>query len=416
MRTLLVLTLLLVGCKERNTGYCVGMDCPDGPPMSCTESGPGCVCLNMVCVECTTDDESNCGGTRPLCGDNNVCRACRSNAECDESGACLEDGSCANATEVIYATPNGVAAGDCPQASPCSLAHALTVVNAPRDIIRLAPGTYNVPNSLDGLDFSITSATLVARGATLTRGAATVNGPIISVRNGKTLKLVGGTLQGPNFTTDGIKCIENSKLAVHEVTIESMRESGIEADLGPLTVARSTLRNNEQGGINMPSASVATITNNFVYRNGGVASPIGGMRLKLAGGSKLELNTVVDNTSDQNPPSAGGIMCDGQGYDAPFNLVYRNAGGIGAEVQVIGTCTFRGSYQQFAMPSDNAVGFQNPAGATPSYRLTKTSPVGTIRDAFDCNDIDFERDTRPSPSKAEGGKCDFGADEYREGQ
>jgi hypothetical protein len=91
----------------------------------------------------------------------------------------------------------------------------------------------------------------------------------------------------------------------------------------------------------------------------------------------------------------------------------RNVGGLGDQVQVIGTCTFRGSYQQGGSPSDNAVGFENPTGATPSYRLTKASPVGDIRDAFDCNDIDFERDARPSPV---GGKCDFGADEYRENQ
>jgi Right handed beta helix region len=416
MRLLLVLTLLLVGCRERNTGYCG--DC--GIPVACTDSSPGCVCLNNVCVECTANDESNCGNTRPQCGDNNVCRACRSNDECNDSGACLEDGSCAAVDRVIYASPNGPSSGDCSKGSACSLPHALTVVNAPRDIIRLAPGTYVVPSgTVDGLDFSPTSATLIARDATLTR--TTISGAIISVRNGQTLKLVGGTLQGPSNTTDGIKCIENSKLAVHEVTIDGMTQSGIETNQCQLTVSRSTLRNNDLGGINMTAASVATITNNFVYRNGGAASPFGGLGLKLAAGSKLEFNTVVDNNADASSPAAGmasgGIACEGQGYDAPFNLVYRNVGGIGGGVQVLGTCTFTGSYQQKAeSPGENVVGFENPAGGTPSYRLTEASPPGTIRDAFDCNDIDFERDGRPSPSRAMGGKCDFGADEYREGQ
>ncbi|HWO19349.1 MAG TPA: right-handed parallel beta-helix repeat-containing protein, partial [Kofleriaceae bacterium] len=284
---------------------------------------------------------------------------------------------------------------------------------------RLAPGTYTVPNTAsDGLDFGTKSATLVARGATLTRVGA--NGTLLTVRNGQTLKLVGGTLQGPNSTTDGIKCIENSKLAVHEVTIDDMTQSGIETNLCQLTVARSTLRNSNLGGIDMVSASVVTITNNFVYRNGGPASPIGGMGLKLATGSKVEFNTVADNIADASSAAAamaaGGIVCEGQGYDAPFNLVYRNVGGIGAQVQVIGTCTFIGSYQQGAPPSENAVGFENPMGATPSYRLTKMSPPDTIRDAFDCKDIDFERDARPSPAANMGGKCDFGADEYRDGQ
>jgi intracellular sulfur oxidation DsrE/DsrF family protein len=269
---------------------------------------------------------------------------------------------------------------------------------------------------VDGLDFSTKSATLVARGATLTRAAP--NGAIISVRNGQTLKIVGGTVQGPNNTTDGIKCLDNSKLLVHEVTIEDMTQSGIETNVCQLTVSRSTLRNNKLGGINMTNmASVVTITNNFVYRNGGAATLFGGMGLKLASGSKLEFNTVADNNADASSgAAAGGIVCEGQGYDAPFNLVYRNVGGIGGQVQVIGTCTFGGSYKMGAAPGVNDVGFENPAGATPSYRLTEASPTGTIRDGFDCNDIDFERDVRPSPSKAMDGKCDYGADEYRAGQ
>ena len=410
MRIAIVALIFVAGCGSNPPAV------PDGAPVPCTESGPGCVCVDQVCVECTVDDERNCGGTRPQCGADNVCRACLSNDECD-SGACLEDGSCANANQVIYAAPGGVNTAGCgrtPGQNECSLAQAVSEVSPPRDTIRLAPGTYTVPNAaVDGLDFGTKSATLVARGATLTRAGS--NGTLISVRNGQTLKLVGGTLQGPNNTTDGIKCIENSKLQVHEVTIDDMTQSGIETNLCQLTVARSTLRNNNLGGINMVSASVATITNNFVYRNGGPASPIGGMGLKLATGSKLELNTVADNIADASSPAAGmvagGIVCDGQGYDAPFNLVYRNVGGIGAQVQVIGTCTFMGSYQQGAPQSENAVGFENPAGATPSYRLTPASPLGAIRDAFDCNEIDFERDARPFPA---GGKCDFGADEYRE--
>jgi Right handed beta helix region len=416
MRIAIVAVIFVVGCGSGS-----GTGPGDDDPVECTDSSTGCVCLNNVCVECTVEDESNCSGTRPQCGADNVCRACRSNDECD-SGACLEDGSCAAAAQIIYAAPGGANMAGCGMAAgrnECTLAQALLEVSAPRDIIRLAPGMYTVPSAaVDGLDFSTKSATLIARGATLTRGGA--NGTIVSVRNGQTLKIVGGTLQGPSNTTDGIKCLDNSKLAVHEVTIDDMTQSGIETNLCQLTVSRSTLRNNNLGGINMISASVATITNNFVYRNGGAASPFGGLGLKLAAGSKVELNTVADNIADANGPAAGmaagGIVCQGQGYDAPGNLVYRNVGGLGGQVQVIGTCTFIGSYQQSAMPGENAVGFENPAGATPSYRLTAASPPGTIRDAFDCKDIDFEGDARPSPSADMGGKCDFGADEFREGK
>jgi hypothetical protein len=252
------------------------------------------------------------------------------------------------------------------------------------------------------------------RGATISR---VPTGPIMTVRTGQALKLVGGVLQGPNGS-DGIKCNTSGKLQVHETTIESMGESGIESDGCEIAISRATIRRNDAGGINMIGpAKVATITNNFVYRNGkGGASPVGGMVLRLAAGSRIEFNTVVDNQTDLGSQSAGGISCEGQGYDAPYNLIYRNTGGIGGLVQVIGTCTFVGSFKQAAgSPDGNAPAFQNPNnGANLSFRLTAQSPVGIIRDGIACSGlVDFEGDPRPAPA---GGKCDFGADEFRDGQ
>jgi hypothetical protein len=409
MRLVIAAIVLIAGCE-------FNVPPENGGP--CTASSDSCVCLipQGVCVECTADDTRNCSAAEPTCGADNLCRACGSNDEC-ASGACLEDGACAPASRIVYASPNGVNTPGCgraPGAEECSLAQAMLEISAPRDILRLAPGAYVVPSTtVDGLDFT-RSATLVARGATLSRSAP--SGAIVSVRGDVTLKLVGGTLRGPSNTTDGIKC-KDGGLLVHEATIEGMTQSGIGTESCELTVSRSTIRNNAGVGINMINlARTATITNNFVYRNGSSTSVVGGMALRLATGSKLELNTIVDNTASLNAGSSGGVTCDLNGYDAPFNLVYRNQGGLGGQVQVLGACTFQGSYQQGAMPGENAVGFENPNGATPSYRLTPASPPGTIRDAFDCNGIDFERDPRPSPSAAMMGKCDHGADEYRAGQ
>jgi hypothetical protein len=239
----------------------------------------------------------------------------------------------------------------------------------------------------------------------------------MSARNNATLKLIGGTLRGPN-NSDGLKCSTGGQLLVHETTIERMTQSGIETDSCEFTVTRATIRNNLEGGINMINTPrAARITNNFVYRNGGLGSAVGGMLLRLEPvGSKVEFNTVVDNGANLDPGSGGGIACDGNGYDAAFNLVYRNEGGIGGEVQVIGTCTFQGSYRQAAATGENAVGFDNPNdAANPSFRLTDASPPGTIRDAFDCTDVDFEGDPRPTPAASMGGKCDYGADEYQPG-
>ncbi|HWO20350.1 MAG TPA: hypothetical protein VNO30_16390, partial [Kofleriaceae bacterium] len=166
MRIAIVAVIFVVGCGS-GPSTVPG----DDDPGVCTESSPDCICLDGVCVECTVDDEHNCTSTRPQCGTDNVCHACRSNDECD-SGACLEDGSCAAAAQVIYTAPAGANTAGCgrtPGQNECSLAQSVSEVSAGRDIIRLAPGTYTVPNTAsDGLDFGTKSATLVARGATLT--------------------------------------------------------------------------------------------------------------------------------------------------------------------------------------------------------------------------------------------------------
>ncbi len=412
MRIVLVMILLLIGCHKDNPNY------GDGG-VRCDESNGMCVCLQPqgVCVECTADDERNCSGTTPQCGNDNRCRACRTNDDCD-SGACLEDGSCASADEVIYVSPSGVNSGGCgrmPGQNECSLAQALIEVAPPRDVIRLAAGMYTVTGGQDGLDFNTKSATVVARGATITRMG---NGAIMSARSNQRLKLIGGTVQGPN-NDDGLKCNTGGELIVHETTIERMTQSGIETDACKLTVSRATIRNNLEGGIRMVNtARPVTITNNFVYRNGGIGSPVGGMALRLEPGSKVEFNTIADNEAESgNAATAGGIICDAQSYDAKFNLIYRNEGGLDGKYQVVGTCTFQGSYHQAAMnPTDNDAGFERPNdGANPSYRLTDKSPTGTIRDAFACaNLIDLDGQARPAPAAPNvmADKCDQGADEY----
>lgn len=418
MRIAVLAVLLLVGCTKPNPNYCVGSDCPDQPPMACTASSGTCVCLDKVCVECTADDERNCGGTTPQCGADNRCRACRANSDCD-SGACLEDGACAAADSVITASPTGVNSPGCgvPGQPDCSIKQAVAELGA-RDVIRLVQGTYSA-DGIDGIDFGAKSGTLVARGALIVQSGT---GPILSVRNGQSLKLVGGTVSGPNGTV-GVRCNTGGKLQIHEAIIEKMPQSGLETDSCDFTVSRSIIRSNLRGGISMVNTSrVATITNNYVYRNGqGTQSIVGGMLLKLAPGSKLEFNTVVDNQCDIGTTSGGGIICDisSGNYDAPYNLVYRNQGGLGGIVQVIGTCTFMGSYQQAAASIDeNAVMFERPNDpANPSYRLTAASPT-EVRDhavtGYSCKDlIDFDGDARPQPS---GGVCDMGADEFRAGQ
>jgi hypothetical protein len=335
---------------------------------------------------------------------------CRVDEEC-ASSACLADGACADAANVIYASPAGASTAGCGRelgTTECSLAQAALEVQGARNIIKLRAGTYGVAGAYQ--DF-LQDTVLIARGSTINR-AASGPGGILNV-TGKSLTLIGGTISGA-LGDDGVQCDAGGTLAIHEAVITDNDGSGIETESCKLVVSRTTIRRNLLGGIKMSAdPAVAEITNNFIYGNGGAASSIGGMDLELVVGSKVELNTIVDNVADTASASAGGIICAGN-INAASNIVYRNTGGSGGQVQVIGTCTFQGSYAMAAAAGENAPGFEAPNRQTdPSFRLTRTSPAGTIRDAAPCTGVDFEGDRRPAP---EGGMCDLGADEYRDGQ
>ena len=415
MRIIAVTALFLAGCNKPNPHYCDPVNNSDCPPQPCSTSSGTCVCKNPpgVCVMCTSMEHDTCKGKTPTCGADNVCHACRMNDDCD-SGACLEDGQCADKNKVIYAAPSGVnnpGCGTTEGQNECSITQAIMELGS-RTVIRLGPGTYTVSGP-DGLDFNGKNATVVARGAIVKN----LGGAIMTARQGGSLKLIGGTLQGAN-NADGLRCNTGGKLQVHETMIENMTQSGIETDSCELTVWRATLRGNLDGGLSMLNTpKIASIVNNFVYRNGSNTSVVGGMNVQLAAGSALEFNTVVSNAANTNSGSSGGVTCNdnNSGQNRPGNLIYRNQGGLGGTVQIIGTCMFVNSYVMAAGAIDeNVVGFVEPNATNPDFHLSHASPSGTILDKLPCSGPeDIDGDPRPQPT---GGMCDFGADEYREGQ
>lgn len=411
----LVAVIVIAGCTKENPNFCpdfpdddcrngngrrcdVDNDCADEPgkPVCNAGDGPG------VCVQCLVD--SDCTGVdTPVCGDDNLCAGCRSDDDCTSSKACLETGACADKTNVIYAQPGADGPADCgaaPGANECSLKQAMDKVDATRNIIRLAPSTYDPRGEL-----TITKpVTLIARGSTITRMGG---GPQITVNNGQDFKLVGGTLKDGNSDV-GILCSSGRSLEVHEAIIEDMDRSGIQGDACILIVSRSIIRRNLEGGINMVNTPTRVrITNNFIIGNGRNTTDAGGMLLRATNDSVVEFNTVVDNTAKPELGFAGGINCAAGTVNAPNNLVYRNTGGPLGEVEVVGTCMFEQSYTVHGLPGENAVGFKNPSGSTADYHLTATSPDGTIRNVSVCTTVDFDGDRRPV-----GDKCDLGADEF----
>ncbi|MGN6111125.1 MAG: hypothetical protein ACTHU0_38865, partial [Kofleriaceae bacterium] len=105
---LVLAATLAAGCNKDNPYYCEGdpdHNCTLGDggtdaPEKCTRSSAECVCLTPpgVCVQCTADEKDACTGATPACGDDNRCRECVEDSECD-SHVCLADGTCAEAAK-----------------------------------------------------------------------------------------------------------------------------------------------------------------------------------------------------------------------------------------------------------------------------------------------------------------------------
>ena len=379
-------------------------DCSEqeGKP-SCTEpdeDGFG------ICVQCTPADATSCAATTPVCGTDNLCRACSKHGNCS-SAVCLGDGSCAAEPTIAYVAPNGTGTA-CSKATPCgTMAAAVTTGKA---IIKVATGLVksNQATIIDGKAVTI----LAEEGAKLDRDG---DGAVLEVRSaGADVKIFDLEITGATGSSgaNGIDVNPNGgspKLALTRVKLTGNQGLGLSAQGGAVTISQSVVASNVGGGILVSNATF-DITNNFIYRNGNQStSSVGGLSLRPMGQSRFERNTIVDNQADGGSASAGGVFCDVPGFVAAGNIIFRNAGGPTANVQTFGSCAYGNSFvMPGTSPVDEALSFARSNMQPFDYHLTAASPA-TVRDAGGtCTGIDIDGEPRP-----QGGACDLGADEYK---
>jgi len=349
----------------------------------------------------------SCTGTTPICGDDQTCRACIAHGECPSS-ACLPSGECADQADVAYVAPAGAGTA-CTLAEPCETLNDALGTN--RGIAKIATGVVDdaALTTIDGRTLTI----LADPGAKLAREG---NGTVLDIRGASTdvsiydLEITGATNSGGD--NDGIKVYEaklsltraratncdgngiytlDADVTISQSTFSGNKGSGIAFVGGKMHLERSTITGNARIGTFMGVMGVVTITNNFMVRNGG-----SGLTLRPTGVSRVELNTIVDNTD--------GVVCDVTGFVAPNNLIFRNA-----TQQTMGTCTYGNSFVMAgADPADNTPAFVEPNNPPHDYHLTAASPTTIVDAAGTCSDVDFDGDDRPV-----GVGCDLGADEYR---
>ena len=125
--------LLLAGCYVKNKDL---HPCTDNA--NCTDpAAPVCDLAAQVCVECTPESAAACTGQKPICGADNVCRACTAHADCLASMVCLPDGSCGIEDQVAYVA-NGGTSATCAKSAPCNTLTAAILLGKP--YIKVASG------------------------------------------------------------------------------------------------------------------------------------------------------------------------------------------------------------------------------------------------------------------------------------
>lgn len=430
--------------KQVKASYCndhpEDSDCrnafPDGGN-KCTSNAtckaPTSVCDvagSMMCVQCIAPtDTSACTGTAPVCGADHTCQACSKHSDCPLSGACLPDGSCALATDVAYVQA-GASGTMCTQTAPCGTLDA--GVKANRLYVKVASGTVSDDKGTT-IDRKVVTI-LADPGAKLSR---TVPGVILQVQNDGAdvrifdLEITNGT--GTSNPAISIPSGGTPKLTLTRVTVDGNQGVGMSSSGGVVAVIQSTVSGNQSGGISIAGGSLKLsqsdvtlnqgggisvsgvgvtfdIANNFIYRNGDPDNgTFGGLMLGIAvaGGNRLEFNTIVDNRAAIN---SGGVVCNATAFTGPNNIIARNALGmstsaVGAQVSVNG-CSYPTSLVQNDL---TGLGFVDSEAPAPfDYRLTGASSA--IDQALTPSTTVTDHDGKARPI---GPQKDIGAFEFK---
>lgn len=231
-----------VPCVDEAAPFCVEGECspcsavvdgtPDEACAALDEATP--LCVDDACVQCTAESFDACGGTTPLCGDDNTCVGCSFHEECQDIGlhACnIATGACFSA--------------DAADVSEVNLAGANALQNAVNEVANGAEHT------------------IIVTGSTSSTHSAVIDGgkTIAIVSTDANIQTVRGAGGSPTLSVNGA----GSTVYLHRLRIEDSNDVGISVGTAGTLYADSTqVSGNDGGGITLAAGSFGFLRNSMV--------------------------------------------------------------------------------------------------------------------------------------------------------
>jgi hypothetical protein len=268
---------LVVGCYhanfEANVPCASDLSCPGtqvcdtshSPPLCVGELGSGSNMPdgNTVPTDVAVTACGICPADSPVCdSDSTTCRGCYQDAECPDHVCSESTGLCIPATQTLYVRNGGNDTNPCTHDAPCAnVSHAVTLVDATHNVIKIYDGDYN--------DSFVTDATFLLSG----EGNADDNA-YISFRDfanhDHLMELDGGTVVVEGLSLDGGKT-------------ETVRVQG-GATVGLINVE---ILDSQNGSLDVAGSTV-TLYNSEIHDGMGAEAAI-----NLAGSQLTMLRTVM---------------------------------------------------------------------------------------------------------------------------
>ncbi len=374
-----------------------------------------------ACVECVSNSECNAASATPLCNtESNTCRGCELDSEC-ASGICLSSGACEAPANIVYVRSDGEDDGNCTIDEPCqTVSYALDHATGIRQTIRILSTDIIV----DHITINDKDITIVGDGARISADFAKLNVPVLTIQNNSIVNLRGLAIGNAlGSTGHGIFCDGNLRPATLNATNVAITDNaafGIDASECQLSIDRSSIIDNDAGGIDIRDGAFIIINSVISFNGDDLTSAVGGLRITNT--EPVEPQILAFNTIARNRALSGatGVNCTtNTAANITSNIVQL---GQGPAPSLAGNCAFQysnirdkdtlGAIAEDGTNVDEAPTFVNlgardfhlPANDTTCKE--RGQPITDLVTAIPALASDIDGDDRP-----QGSLPDIGADE-----